>query len=99
MTTRQSRLRPKLPRRERLRTRDLEEMFYLVEDFRDFFAEELKARKEKNDKDTKEAVEKALKEKTYFAKKYSFGQTLLIVWVAHLVTTPVFFLLAWKLFG
>lgn len=80
--------RVSLPRRERLRVRELEEMFYFTEDLREYLKEELKGRGEEIEKKEKEAKEKGVKEakERFFGKKFTIGQLVFFSW---LLTFPM----------
>lgn len=90
------RVRRLLPHRaDRLKTRELEEMFELTEYMRMYFEEALESRK-KEDKEKEEKVKKSTE--SIFTKKFSFSSMLF----AHIVTGPllglILFTLVWTRF-
>lgn len=90
-----NRLRPQLPRRERLRTRELEEMFYFLEDLRVFMREELEERKKEDA--AKEAAAKG--KESVFAKKFTFMQTVGTAWFVSLPLSLLWLKLMWPWFN
>lgn len=90
-STKLQRVRRLLPHRtDRLKTRELEEMFELVEYMRLYFFDELETRK----KEEKEKEDKGKKDKeSFFTKKFTFANLLF----ANLVTGPALGLLLYVL--
>lgn len=84
----------RLRQRRRVSTSQLEEMYYLVLDMKEDILAELEERK----KEEKEKEEKNKKKETFFSKKFSFGQTVLAVWLTALFLFPVYGFIYWKLF-
>lgn len=85
-----------LQKRERLRTRDLEDMFWFLEEMREYVASELEERKKEKD----EAVDKEKKKggDNFFTKKFSFTSLLFANLVSGPIIGLIIFVLIWTRF-
>lgn len=90
MTKTPHRLR-RLRQRRRVSTHELEELYYLIQDINEDIKDQLEQRKKEDDEKAKKVPV------SLFAKKFTFGQTVVGIWLASFPLSAFYLWLFWPL--